>query len=106
MMTTTKHKIEIPGLPEGWKPVAYRPVKPGEYIAHTGGVEQSLTGAMASYLVVEKIKPKRVILEATGEIRQPEAGEYVQHNGNFCLCRKPERWGCEHEIWREVKEEV
>ena len=102
-----KFEIEVPGVPQGWKPVAYRPVKPGEYIAHTGGVEQSLTGAMASYLVVEKIKPKRVILEATGEVRKPVIGEYVLHLGSsFTRCNSPDAWGMKCEIWREIKEEA
>ena len=105
-MMTTKHEIEIPGLPAGWKPVAYQPVKPGEFVLHTGVVEQSLCGSRTAYLIVEEIKPKRIILEATGEVRQPVTGEYVHNNGNLCLCRKPERWGREHEIWREVKEDA
>ena len=102
---TTKHEIEIPGLPEGWKPVAYRPVRPGDHYFYYGTIRQAQHDSSVSALVVEKIKPKRIILEATGEVRQPVTGEYVHNNGNLCLCRKPERWGREHEIWREVKEE-
>lgn len=103
----SKFEIEIPELPEGWKPVAYRRMKEGEDYFCFGAIQKAKfdSSASAPALIVEKIKPKRIILEATGKTRRPEAGEYVQHNGNFCLCRKPERWGCEHEIWREVKEE-
>ncbi len=52
------------------------------------------------------IKPRTVILQDLGETRKPKEGEYVFNNGNFCLCRKPERWGNEHEIWIEIKEQA
>jgi len=102
-----KYEIEIPGLPEGWRPVAYRSVRPGEHVWHAGGVEQSLCGSRASYLVVEKLKPKRIVLEDTGEFRRPAAGDYVLGNGgSFSKCNVPHAWGdTKCEIWREVKEE-
>lgn len=100
-------EIEIPGLPEGWKPVAYRPVRPGEQVWHMGVAQQSLSGTCASHLVVEKIKPKRIVLEDTGEFRRPAAGEYVLNSGgSFTKCDIPHAWGgTKYEIWREVKEE-
>lgn len=70
MMTTTKHKIEIPELPDGWKPVAYRPVIRGEHYLNLGAVGLALSSSDGSYLIVEKIKPKRITLEATGEVRK------------------------------------
>jgi hypothetical protein len=102
-----KHEIEIPGLPEGWKPIAYRPVRPGERVWHMGVVEVSLCGSRASHLVVEKIKPKRIVLEDTGEFRRPAAGDYVlSSGGSFSKCNVPHAWGdTKCEIWREVKEE-
>ncbi len=102
-----KFEIEVPGLLEGWKPVAYRSVRPGEHVWHAGGVEQSLCGSRASHLVVEKIKPKRIVLEDTGEFRRPAAGEYVLHSGcSFTKCNSPHAWGdTKCGIWREVKEE-
>ena len=102
---TTKYEIEVPGLPEGWKTVAYIKYKRGEDCFYFGTIQRAQSDSGAPALVVERIKPKRIILEATGEVRQPVTGEYVHNNGNLCLCRKPERWGREHEIWREVKEE-
>ena len=58
----------------------------------------------ASELTWKPSKPKRTItIQDTGEIRQPKEGEYVFNNGNLCLCRKPERWGNEHEIWAKIK---
>jgi len=47
---------------------------------------------------------RRIVLESTGETRKPKAGEYIQNNGNYCLCRKPDRWGNEHEIWQVVED--
>lgn len=51
--------------------------------------------------------PKRqsIKIQDTGETRKPKEGEYVHNNGNLCLCRKPERWGNEHEIWKKVQDE-
>lgn len=60
--------------------------------------------AVELHRLLNKIKPRHIVLENTGETRRPSEGEYVFNNGNLCLCRKPERWGNEHEIWREVKE--
>lgn len=100
-----KYEIEIEGLPEGWRAVAYRkPKKSEKYF----DVEEKriLTAAFdcgSARLIIEKIPPRRIVLEDTGEIRQPSAGDYVFNNGNFCLCRKPDRWGNEHEIWRVVE---
>ena len=36
----------------------------------------------------------------TGEIRQPRAGEYVHRNGDFLLCRNPDEFGDDSEVWR------
>ena len=55
-------------------------------------------------MTTKKMHSGIIVLKNTGEIRKPEIGEYIQNNGNFCKCHKPERWGYEHEIWREVKE--
>lgn len=101
-----KYEIEIEGLPEGWKPVEYRPVKEGEDYFCFGAIQQAKFDSSAPALIVEKIKPKRIVLECTGEIRRPEVGEYAQYGDSFTLCRDQDRWGCEHEIWRKVKEDA
>lgn len=86
-----KHEIEIEGLPEGWRAVAFRVPKDGESIIDFSGDLRTVAGHYHHpRLIVERIKPRRVVLEDTGEIRQPSAGDYVFNNGNFCLCRKPE----------------
>jgi len=107
MMTEKYDGIEIPGLPEGWKPVAYRNPKKGEWLLTLfGGLVQSEGAHPGLFLIVEKLKPKRIVLEYTGEIRRPEVGEYAQYGDSFTLCRDQDRWGCEHEIWRKVKEDA
>ena len=97
MTTEQKHLIDIPGLPEGWRAVAYRLAKQGEhywngikicYAEYDQGAHICLP-----VIIVEKIKPRSIVLEDTGEVRQPKEGEYVFNNGNLCLCRKPERYG-------------
>ena len=106
-MTMTLQTIEVEGLPEGWKAVAYRCPESGEYYLENNGVVRNHTGCKHKFpwIIVQKTQPRRIVLEETGEVRKPEIGEYIQNNGNFCKCHKPERWGHEHEIWREVKEE-
>ena len=83
--------IEIPEVPEGWKPVAFRPRLPGEsYIAFDGSSvianDHSPTNAHPR-LIVEKIQPRRVVLEEAG-IGYPRQGDFVlDENGAFY------RWG-------------
>jgi hypothetical protein len=99
-------EIEVPGLPEGWKPVEYRPVKEGEDYFCFGAIQQAKFDSSAPALIVEKIKPKRIVLECAGEVRRPEVGEYVQHGSSFTRCSETDFWGDGREIWREVKEET
>ena len=102
-----KHEIEIPDLPEGWEAVAYRCAYGNEHIFNRGMVEQissSISKTSTERLIVRKKQPRRIVLEETGETRKPKAGEYIQNNGNYCLCRKPDRWGNEHEIWQAVED--
>jgi len=85
--------IEVEGLPEG-----YRAIK----VVLTNKADK--LSPVCATVYIEKNQPRRIVLEDTGEVRKPEIGEYIQNNGNFCKCHKPERWGYEHQIWREVKE--
>ena len=89
-----KHEIEIPDLPEG-----YEIGKPKVVYAHMGDSHPIYIS-----IPLKKKQPHRIVLEETGEIRKPKAGEYIQNNGNYCLCRKPDRWGNEHEIWQAVED--
>ena len=93
-----KYEIEIEGLPEGWKPVAYRRPVFGEYYFYNDDIQQGKTGS-GQFLIVEKIKPRRIVLEETEE------------DAN-CELLQPMTGGSEvgvmvyaHRIWRLVEEE-
>ena len=91
-----KHEIEIPDLPEGWDAVSVKLIE-----LESSDSEHAI---YASKVLAKKKQPRRIVLEETGQVRKPMEGEYVQNNGNYCLCRKPERWGNEHEIWKIVED--
>lgn len=93
-----KHEIEIPDLPEGWEPVEAMIDPDGSYFGYDGNQYAN------AKIKLKKKHPRRIVLEETGETRKPKAGEYIQNNGNYCLCRKPDRWGNEHEIWQVVED--
>ena len=68
-----KHEIEIPDLPEGWEPVAYRYAHGNEYVLSDGDIEQirqSIEKTSTKRLIVRKKQPRRIVLEESGEIRQ------------------------------------
>ena len=101
-----KYEIDIEGLPEGWKPVAFRLPKKSEYFLKCEQIDVAMDDAfLTEYIIVEKIKPSRIILEETGEFRQAKTYEWIE-NG----CGIIERWmSCEnssskYKIWRPVKE--
>lgn len=82
--------IEIPEVPEGWKPVAFRPHLPGEsYISLNGAlIEADQDKSNGSpRLIVKKIQPRRIILEDAGEAI-PEYGDFVLEKGGAFY-----RWG-------------
>jgi len=59
--------IEVEGLPEGWKAVAYRtPLENKDYILADEHVMLCCWPTDKDYLIVEKIKPRRVVIEETG----------------------------------------
>lgn len=43
-----------------------------------------------------------VTLRDTGEVRKPRIGEYVLTEGGYYLCKKPEVWSEECQIWKVV----
>lgn len=63
----TQQTIEVEGLPEGWKAVAYRrPIGNIEYVFIDGEIRQAKpTDGVC--LIVEKIQPRRIVLEETEE---------------------------------------
>ena len=97
---TTKHEIEMPDLPEGWRSVEAR-IDPDltKYIGDDGNLY------LKAKVKLEKIKPRRIVLEETDEIRRVNNGEYYYHNG-YALCWPfPPPTDLEFKIWRVVEEE-
>jgi len=76
-----KHEIEIEGLPEGWRAVAYRlPKKSEQYFdpAKDLVITAPADYYYQAYCIVEKIQPRRIVLEETDEVRRPKYGEYFR----------------------------
>ncbi len=87
-----KHEIEIPGLPNGWRAVSYRRPISGEYYFYNDGIQQGKTGS-GQFLIVEKIKPRRVVLEETEESNIPSGNTYEpQWFGSVCMVNQPKIW--------------
>ena len=102
---TTKHEIEIPDLPEGWRVVAYRiPRQEENYLSIDGLVEKCSSPIYVHRIIVEKIKPRRIVFEYMG-IDKPRIGDYIFHVGEFHMCDDPDNFGSDHQIWRVVEEE-
>lgn len=99
-----KYEIEIEGLPEGWEPVCYRPPKYNEHYLSINKVEKANSDYEYSWLIVEKIKPRRIVLEETAvdntkfdqRLGTPYTVQYFI-NG-LVMSDQPK-------IWREVKED-
>lgn len=92
-----KHTITIEGLPEGWKAVAYRCPKSGEKFILEGEIHTAFAGMAYPHLIVQKIQPRRIVLEETGE---------TNVNGNFIATSEGINIDVNGaKIWREVKEE-
>lgn len=106
-MTTEKlHKFAVPDLPQGWRAVACRVPKKGESILTIHGTITTVTneGWTELRLIVEKIKPRRIVLEETDESpRRAEPGEY--YFDDYGIIRASGRTSNNYKIWREVKEE-
>ena len=102
-----KYEIEIPDLPEGWMPVSYRQAKNGEYYFDIDMVNKcDFTNiTQNSYLIVEKIKPRRIVLEETSEFRESENGEWAEESdGSIFKWNFACNSSAKYKIWREVKD--
>lgn len=93
----TQQTIEIEGLPEGWKAVSYRrPIGNIEYVFIDGEIRQAKpTDGVC--LIVEKIQPRRIVLEETGEVCDMMVSYYIQTDGLSMQVSS-------NKIWKEVKE--
>lgn len=97
--------IEIEGLPEGWKAVAYRVPKGNIEFVFIENVVRKAKPQDKKCLIVEKIQPRRIVLVETDEFRQPRYGEYFRRgmvDSPIEVCLKMEV--CAVKIWR-IKEE-
>ena len=87
--------IEIEGLPEGWKAVAYRVPTNGETCWHQNFGIYTATVSLTQCFIVEKIKPRRIVLE---EISKEE------YHRLFNDERCSDIYNMRGSYWREVKE--
>lgn len=96
MTTEQKHEIEIPGLPEGWRAVAYRIPNFGEYYVDSSEkITEYRGGHGFKKLIVERIKPRRIVLEETEEKHLGCQTLYIDDTEFMIMTDK---------VWREVKE--
>ena len=102
-MAEQLHQISIPGLPDGWRAVAYRPPRKDEQYLSKDGVLTAPYDLENFWLIVEKIQPRRKVLEYTGEVRQPSPGEFFMLGGKLRQKTNQVPLVCEVEIWREVE---
>lgn len=95
---TTKHEIEIPDLPKGWRAVAYRTARRGiDHVLRNGQVTvyRGFSDAV-DLLIVEKIKPHSIKLEETEEDSIGNQEIYI--SGTLISIKTSK-------IWRVVEEE-
>ena|SRR5690348_8378116 len=102
----SKHQIEIEGLPDGWEAVAYRYIKKGDFYFDGVTVEHANTDFDCPWLIVQKTKPRRIVLEETEEERSVSYGDWFETDEG--LIKQWDRedvgsLGC-FKIWRQVKE--
>ena len=99
---TTKHEIEIPDLPDGWRPVEAR-IDPDltKYIGDDGNLY------LKAKVKLEKIKPRRVVLEETDETREVIFGEYFfsPDNMKVTVWSYSDPSNGKYKIWRVVEGE-
>lgn len=87
--------IEIEGLPEGWKAVAYRVPKGNIEFVFIENVVREAKPQDKKCLIIEKIKPHRVVLEKTEEKHLGCQTLYIDDTEFMIMTDK---------VWREVKE--
>ena len=92
----TKQTIEVEGLPEGWKVVAYRvPLENKDYILDGDQVLLCCWPTHKNSLIIEKIQPRRIVLE---EISKEE------YHRLFHDERCTEIYNLQRSYWKQVKE--
>ena len=56
-----------------------------------------------AHLIVEKIQPRRIVLEETSEVRKVNRYDWAEIDGVVSTWNIPATSACEYKIWREVK---
>lgn len=92
-----KQTIEVEGLPEGWKVIAYREPMTGEPYLHQGIICSAFIDEGYPYLIVEKIQPRRIVLEETNDKSNPHEWQ------RFTIGTSPMFIECD-KVLREVTE--
>ena len=97
--------FKVEGLPEGWRAVAYRVPKGNIEFVFIENVVREAKPQDKKCLIVEKIQPRRIVLDETAEVRKVKRNEYyIDRKGNLAFwsinCESIEKYN----IVREVKE--
>lgn len=102
---TTKHEIEIPDLPDGWRAVAYRVARHGiDHVLRNGQITiYNGFSDTVDLLIVEKIKPCRVVFEETDYYHEPE--DRRSYPQMFQVNKDTTAKIISNKIWRIVEEE-
>ena len=100
----TKQTIEVE-VPEGWKVKEYRMPNKGDYFWHQNRVCVASSSFIDQRLIIEKIQPRRIVLEETEEFASIEKRGYVLLDGDIIeFKRQGDTISPPHKLWREVKE--
>ncbi len=109
MIKLTEHimntqSIKIEDLPEGWRAIAFRKPKRGEhYIKSYGYMEIGRATVSAEpRLIIEKIQPRRIVLEETDRYHDPE-DKSTWLEQVFCTSGEAMVKIIDYKVWREVK---
>ena len=90
----TKQTIEVE-VPEGWKVKEYRMPNKGDYFWHQNRVCVASSSFIDQRLIIEKIQPRRIVLEETEEKHLGCQTLYIDDTEFMIMTDK---------VWREVKE--
>lgn len=93
---TTKHEIEIEGLPEGYRAVAFRLPKIGEWC--WDGYKRIYKAEVSQIACFIVEKPRRIVLEETEEASSYFVPQYLHPSKNVNMNIVADK------IWREVNE--
>ena len=90
----TKQTIEVE-VPEGWRVKEYRMPNKGDYFWHQNRVCVASSSFIDQRLIIEKIQPRRIVLEETEEKYLGCQTLYIDGTEIMIMTNK---------TWREVKE--